>query len=112
MLIIFYIFLAIRFVVGVYLSYIDKRTVYLTEKSIILNNGDDYQIELLPKNLDYYEANKYIYESENPNIAKVNTNGLVTGLNAGKTKIIVASSDGTSEEVEITVKEENRTEKC
>lgn len=64
-----------------------SRSVVLTEKQAVINEGQTVQLQVV-------SPNTVTYISKNEAIAIVDENGLVTGLNPGKTEIIAKSTTG------------------
>lgn len=74
--------------------YNDIYTFYLKQNNIEINSSETYSIELLVKNSKYLDADNYIFESKNENIAIVDENGIVTPVGEGTTEIIIKSKKG------------------
>ena len=64
----------------------------IKQKAIKIKVGDEksLKVETIPSNADLSSLS---WISENPTIAKVNSNGKVTGVSAGETKIIVKNNN-------------------
>ncbi len=76
------------------LSYSGKRLVVTVGKS------EACEIRVFPENA----SNQVLrYTSSNPNVASVNSQGLVTGVNSGECTIIARSTDGSEKEIQIPV---------
>lgn len=76
----------------------DKEVSFVKDE-ITIGVGERYQLELINYN------NKVIYKSMDSSIANVNDNGLLVGINEGKTKIRVTLKEDESvyDEIDITV---------
>ena len=85
----FYIFIFLGIIGIAFYIYTDLYTVYLIQKEITIDTGNQYQIELLPKNSKYFNYENYVYEIEDPSIVKVNKLGELTALKEGNTKVNV-----------------------
>ena len=88
-LVVFYIFIFLGIIGIAFYIYTDLYTVYLIQKEITIDTGNQYQIELLPKNSKYFNYENYVYEIEDPSIVKVNKLGELTALKEGNTKVNV-----------------------
>lgn len=78
-------------------TYTCNVTVPDTSKKITPNAYAVNLIEGKTFQLTAVSAKKVYYHSQNEHIAKVNANGLITGVNPGTTKIILRSSKGCTE---------------
>ncbi len=97
-LICFYITMFLIIVFFAYYFYTDFYTVYLMEKDITIDIGNQYQIELLPKNSKYFDYENYVYKVEDPSIVKVTNLGELTALKEGSTKVNVRFKNGYEKE--------------
>ena len=86
---IFYCFMTVVALIGIYEFYIDRYTVYLTNEEVIVDKGSIYTVELLPEYDQYFNYENYIYTSENTNIAVVDKYGQITAVDNGETYIDV-----------------------
>ena len=87
LIILFIIFLLFFFYNSTY-------TFYPKKSNIVINSSETYSIELLVKNSKYLDADNYIFESKNEQIAKVDKNGIITPVSSGTTEIIIKSKKG------------------
>lgn len=76
------------------LLYVEQSTIAIGEKTRVVSR-------VIPTTKKYEPASAY--ESTNPTVASVTSEGVVTGFSAGVTSIIATASDGTKESVEIIV---------
>ena len=74
---------------GAYYIFTDVYEVYLVKDNMLIDNGNAYQIELLPKNSKYFDYENYIYESDNTKIATVDRYGQITAVSNGTCNISV-----------------------
>ena len=101
---IFYVFIFICLIFGAYYFYIGKYTVYFEKKELIINNGDSYQLVLIPQNYDKYNINNYVFKSSDSNIVSVDEYGMVKALSDGKTQVNVRFKNSPfSEKIDIKV---------
>ena len=86
---IFYCFLVIVVLVGIYAFYLDRYTFYLRNEEIVIDKGSVYTVDLLPEYDEYFNYDNYIYSSKDKNIAVVDKYGQITAINNGETYIYV-----------------------
>ena len=84
---IFYVCVILGIIIGIYTFLINKYTFYLMEEEVVLNEGDIYQVELLPENSDIYNINNYRFSSTNKKVLVADSYGLVQGIKEGTAKI-------------------------
>ena len=80
--------------------------IELTNKNIVMQIGDSFTVKpiITPADADNKNA---IYTSEDEQIAKISTNGNITAIKEGKTKITVTTEDGGFEsEIDVIVVKE------
>lgn len=105
MLCIFYTFVALFVIFGSYYYYIDLYSVYLMQEEVTIDNGNTYQIELLPKNSNRFDYKNYVFDVEDNSIVNVNDHGEVTSLKEGATQISIRFKNGfEKEKLKINVK--------
>ncbi len=83
-------------------EFIPVNNISITNKTNTIDVDDLYEIkyEILPKNA----TDKTVtFTSSNKNIATVDQNGIVSGINYGKVTITITSSNGMTDQVELTV---------
>lgn len=73
-----------------------EKPLHLEKSKVILNIGDEYTIQT---NL------KCTYQSKNEKICIVDTNGKITALSSGKTKVICTSESGKEKALQVIVNE-------
>ena len=78
----------------------DNPNIEINPLSVKLELGDNASVEVVIKNDDSIVS----WESENPMVASVDGNGIVTGISVGKTNVIITFSSGYSTKVPVTVK--------
>ncbi len=86
---VFYFFLFIGLCFFGYSIYTGIYEVYIVNKEVAIDSGSTYQIDLLPKNADYFDYKNYVFESENESIASVDKYGEITAKSSGETNINV-----------------------
>lgn len=96
------LFVVIGVVVALFLSInnTDKKEYKLSidQKEVSMYVNGTYQIEL-----DAEENEKYEYKSSDESVARVDENGIITGVSTGKAVITVTSSKGDVAEIEVTI---------
>ena len=70
-----------------YIFILIKYSFKIEQKEIIIQNGSNYQVELLPNFMCDFDNNNYIYEIENSNLASIDKFGLITTKNNGITEL-------------------------
>ena len=70
-----------------YMYRIDKYEFYINKNEVLVGYGSSFQIELIPKNIMYFNALNYKYEILDTNIASVDKYGLITAKNIGTTEL-------------------------
>ena len=58
-------------------------------KDIILDNGSNYQVELIPNIKNNFDINNYVFEIKNPNVATIDKYGNIKSNNIGTTDLII-----------------------
>ena len=91
---IFYLFIFLLIVFGVYSFYLDKHIVYFLNDEAIIDVGNTYQIELIPKYSKYFNYEDYILSVDDTSIAKIDEYGQITGLKNGNTKVKLRFKNG------------------
>ena len=91
---IFYLFIFVLIVFGVYSFYLDKHIVYFLNDEAIIDVGNTYQIELIPKYSKYFNYEDYILSVDDTSIAKIDEYGQITGLKNGNTKVKLRFKNG------------------
>lgn len=79
----------------------DNATITLSTTSVTLDKGSTTQ---LIATIDSSNVTIIDWKSADPNIAVVDSNGLVTGVNGGSTTITVTASNGSTATVKVNVK--------
>ena len=85
----FYLLVIVIGIISFYAYRLDKYEFYLKRKSVLIDIGNSYQVELIPKNIMLFDFLNYNYEISNKDIAKVDEYGNVTGLVNGVTELKV-----------------------
>lgn len=80
--------------------------ISLSSSTLTLKVGQ--QQTLVPKVTPTNDDMTIIWTSSNPNVASVNRNGVVSGLDAGTTRITAKTSDGASSSCTVTVQKDER----
>ena len=92
-------------IVGVMIFFMlrqDKYEFYLVNDEVTISKGSNYQIELTPKNEQYFDYLNYNYEIQDESIAKVDEYGTVTAIAPGTTTLKISLSPGlTSKKMKI-----------
>ena len=86
-LIVFYIMV---FVVGIIVFIIFRSlryAFYLEKDEVLIMNSGSYQVELTPRNIQYFDYLNYNYEIDDTNIATVDKYGMVTAVGVGETNL-------------------------
>ena len=91
---VFYIIVFIGIIFGIYSFLVDKYTVYMVNDEMILNVGDIGQVDLLPKNINYYDLDNYVFSSDNKDIVFVDNSGFVQGMKEGTANVKVRYKRG------------------
>ena len=66
----------------------------IVEREMTIEVGATQQLNLQSKETDSVNYSDYIFESENDNIASINTEGIITGISNGKTNINIKDLNG------------------
>ena len=70
-----------------YMYQMDKYEFYPKKEEILIANESKYQIEITPKNAEYFDYLNYRYEIEDEKIAEVNEYGEIRAKSVGETKL-------------------------
>ena len=79
----------------------NKYEFYIQKPEVLLATNSNYQIELLPKNIENFDYKNYKYEVSNQDVVNVDETGKVQGVGIGESLIKIKSKNG---RVEKTVK--------
>ena len=94
LLISFYIMMVIVLII-IYLLYrSNKYAFYLKKDEILLKNGSEYQVELLPKDLRYFDYLNYNYSIDNEKVATVDKYGTINTVGIGEAKLKISIKFG------------------
>ena len=72
----------------------DKYQFYLKDEEINIFAGSTYQVELIPKDIRYFDYLNYNYSVADESVATVDEYGTVTGVGAGSTTLKISISPG------------------
>ena len=80
----------------------NKYEFYLKQDEVVINVGSSYQVELIPKDIRYFDYLKYNYSVADESIATVDKYGTVTTKSPGRTTLKISLTPGfTSKVVQI-----------
>lgn len=96
--IIFYVFVVILLIYGVYFFYTDSYSVYLMEKEVTLDVGSSYQMKLIPSNSEKFDYDNYVFSVKDKSIIDVNDHGEIKTLKQGNTEVSVRFKNAISKE--------------
>ena len=104
-------FYALVIVIGamaVFMIRANKYEFYLKQDEVVINVGSSYQVELIPKDIRYFDYLKYDYSIADESIATVDEYGTITTKSPGRTTLKISLKPGfTSKVVQIVSTGEN-----
>ena len=98
----FYLILIVVVALVIFMIRANKYEFYLKEDEVVINTGSSYQVELIPKDIRYFDYSNYDYSVGDENVAIVDEYGTITTLNPGRTTLKISLKPGfTSKTVQI-----------
>ena len=106
----FYLIFIVIGIMAFFLIKSDKYQFYLKNDEVTIFSGSTYQVELIPKNMRYFDMLNYDYKIADESIATVDEFGNITAVGTGTTTLKISLSPGFtsktmkihSEKIEIT----------
>lgn len=68
----------------------NKYEFYLKQDKVLIDEGSSYQVELIPKDVRYFDYTNYKYSIDNEKIASVDEFGTITAVGKGETTLKIS----------------------
>ena len=90
----FYLMFILIGVVVYFMLRADKYEFYLKKDEVNIFTGSTYQVELIPKNIRYFDYLNYNYSISDTNVATVDEFGTITAVGPGTATLTISLSPG------------------